>query len=96
MLDRELSDALIHDVLTPARTVLGTFARAFPNDAELPGLGRPGASPSGFDLVGLAADLVTPARCVEEFSTKLRVCIRFYDTVLKIKDIASIFGVNLV
>ena len=62
MLDRELSDALIHDVLTPARTVLGTFARAFPNAAELPGLGRPGASPSGFDLVGLAADLVTPAR----------------------------------
>ena len=41
VLDRELSDALIHDVLTPARTVLGTFARAFPNDAELPGLGRP-------------------------------------------------------
>jgi hypothetical protein len=26
VLDRELSDALIHDVLTPARTVLGTFA----------------------------------------------------------------------
>ena len=26
MLDRELSDALIHDVLTPARTVLGTAA----------------------------------------------------------------------
>jgi hypothetical protein len=44
------------------RNRTGTFARAFPNDAELPGLGRPGASPSGFDLVGLAADLVTPAR----------------------------------